>query len=305
MIALHGAGKSYRTLLTRREVRALQDVSLTLERGEVVGIAGPNGAGKSTLISLIIGFIAPTRGTVRIDGRAPRAYVESTGVGYLPELPALPPRWTVREALLRRAALGHLGRQATARAETLAAELGLTEHLRKQVRQLSKGNLQRLGLAQALLDDRDLLILDEPTHGLDPLWTQRFRDIVQGLRRPGRLILVASHNLDELERIADRVAIFHQGRLQRVERPGAAPAGDEGGETAWRLVVGGPGTLPPGIFSGAEAVPGRTGAWRVRGSVTAVNAELARLLEAGGVVLSLAPEMGGLESAFRAVVEGP
>lgn len=301
MITLEAVGKTYRTLVTRREVRALEDFSLTLSRGEVVGIAGPNGAGKSTLISLIIGFLTPTTGTVCIDGRSPRAYVERTGVGYLPELPALPPRWTVREALVRRAVLGGRGAAATARALEVSSQLGLDEHLRKQVRQLSKGNLQRLGLGQALLDDSDLLILDEPTHGLDPLWTQRFRELVTTLRRPDRLILVASHNLDELERIADRVAIIHQGRLQRVERPGAG--GDaEAMERAWRLVLAPGLSLPPGVFTDAEPVEGREGSWRVQGSLREVNAELARLLEAGGTVAAFGPEVGGLESAFRAAV---
>lgn len=300
MIALEAVGKTYRTLITRREVRALANFSLTLSRGEVVGIAGPNGAGKSTLISLIIGFLTPTSGTVRIDGQSPREYVERTGVGYLPELPALPPRWTVREALVRRAVLGGRGAAATNRALEVSSQLGLDEHLRKQVRQLSKGNLQRLGLGQALLDDSDLLILDEPTHGLDPLWTQRFRELVATLRRPDRLILVASHNLDELERIADRVAIIHQGRLQRVERPGAGGSAEMA--QAWRLVVRPGRVLPPGIFTGAEPVEGREGSWRVQGTLAEVNAELARFLEAGGAVAAFGPEVGGLESAFRAAV---
>lgn len=300
MIVLDRVGKTYRTLITRREVRALDDFSLTLDRGEVVGVAGPNGAGKSTLISLILGFIAPTDGSLRVAGLTPRAYVERHGVGYLPELPALPPRWTVRDALLRRAVLGGLGPAAEARSRAVATELGLDEHLRKQVRQLSKGNLQRLGLAQALLDDRDLLILDEPTHGLDPLWTQRFRELALGLRRPGRLILVASHNLDELERIADRVAIIHRGRLQQVEQTGAPTAARR-----WRLVLPPGRSLPEGIFAEAEPVPGREGNWWVSGELPAVNRELARLLAAGGEVVAFGPEGGGLESAFRAAVGAP
>jgi len=297
VIELAGVSKTYRTLVTRREVRALAGFSLTLARGEVVGVAGPNGAGKSTLISLVLGFLHPTSGTVRLDGRPPREYVEHIGVGYLPELVALPPRWTVREALLRRAVLGGRGPAAPARAREVATQLGLDEHLRKQVRQLSKGNLQRLGLAQALLDDSDLVILDEPTHGLDPLWTQRFRDLVQGLRRPSRLVVVASHNLDELERIADRVAILHRGQLQHVEQPGTARATE-----VWRLVLPAGSTLPPGVFADAVAVEGRPGTWRVRGGIAEVNAELARLLAAGGQVADFGPETGHLESAFRAVV---
>lgn len=300
MIQLDHAGKTYRALISRREVRALQDFSLTLERGETVGIAGPNGAGKSTLISLVLGFLQPTTGRVRIEGQSPRAFVERTGVGYLPELPALPPRWTVRDALLRRATLGGLGRAGPGRAAEIAGQLGLEEHWTKQVRQLSKGNLQRLGLAQALIDDRDLLILDEPTHGLDPLWTQRFRELAAALRRPSRLVLVASHNLDELERIADRVVIIHQGRLQRIERPGAPVVAQ-----VWRLTLPAGRDLPPRLFPGAEAVDGRPGTWRVPGDLATVNAALGQWLAGGGEVIAFGPETGGLESAFReAVGEG-
>lgn len=297
MIVLDGVSKTYRTLITRREVRALAEVSLTLARGEVVGIAGPNGAGKSTLISLILGFATPTAGRVRLEGHSPRQYIEATGVGYLPELVTLPPRWTVREALVRRAVLGGRGAHATARALELSAQLGLDEHLKKQVRQLSKGNLQRLGLAQSLLDDNDLLILDEPTHGLDPLWTQRFRELVVSLRRPGRLILVASHNLDELERLADRVVILHQGRLQHIQVPGGSDANRH-----WRLVLAAGATIPAGIFEGAQLVEGRQGAYRLSGDLEVMNLELARLLAAGGRVTSFGPETGGLESAFRTAV---
>lgn len=297
MIVLQEVGKTYRTLLTRREVRALQDFSLTLSRGEVVGLAGPNGAGKSTLLSLILGFASPTAGLVRIEGLTPRRYVERTGVGYLPELPSLPLRWRVHEALVRRAVLGGRGPMARRRAREVAGQLGLAEHWDKQVRQLSKGNLQRLGLAQALIDDCDLLILDEPTHGLDPLWMQRFRDVVAGLRRPSRLILVASHNLDELERVADRVAILHRGRLQHLERPGVTTA-----VRHWRLVLPPGAPLPPGIFAQAEPVEGRPGSWRVHGELREVNAELARLLATGAAVAGFGPEGSGLESAFRAAV---
>jgi len=300
VIALTDVSKTYRTLITRREVRALTGLSLTLDRGEVVGIAGPNGAGKSTLISLILGFLSPTDGQIRVDGRAPRAYVESTGVGYLPELVTLPPRWGVREALVRRAVLGGHGARARAVGLEMAERLGLTEHLRKQVRQLSKGNLQRLGLAQALLDDSDLLILDEPTHGLDPLWTQRFRDLVVSLRRPDRLIVVASHNLDELERIADRVVILHLGRLQHIQVPGGGEA-----SRVWRLVLAPGSVLAAGTFEGAEPVEGRAGSFRVTMELEAANAELATLLATGARVVSFGPETGGLEAAFRTAVGAP
>ncbi|MFZ5624032.1 MAG: ABC transporter ATP-binding protein [Gemmatimonadota bacterium] len=300
MITFEGTGKIYRSLLRRRSVAAIEDLSLTIRQGEVFGVAGPNGAGKSTLISLLLGFLEPTAGLVRIAGMRPRAYVEREGVAYLPELVAIPPRWTVDAALRRFATLAGLPpAEVGARAEQAIEDFGLAEHRTREVRQLSKGTLQRLGLAQALIGGSDLVILDEPTHGLDPVWTARFRDIVRDLRRPSRAILIASHNLDELERVADRVAILHRGRLQRVVQSGThAHAG------AWRLTLAAPNAELAAVFPGAEAVPGRPLEFRVRGDLAALNAGLSALIAAGGLVTAFGPEEGRLESEFRAAVEG-
>ncbi|HEU4586964.1 MAG TPA: ABC transporter ATP-binding protein [Gemmatimonadaceae bacterium] len=216
MIELHDVTKIYRSPLGPH-VRAVEGFSLTVGRGEVVGLAGPNGAGKSTLINILLGYLSPTAGTVTIGGIAPRDYIEANGVGDLSELVAIPPAWTVRSALVRYAVLAGLAeREIPPRVADVIVRLGLGEHERKKVRQLSKGTLQRLGLAQALLGDPDVLILDEPAHGLDPTWTLRFPDLVGELRRPVRAMLVVSHDLDELERTTDRVAIMHRGRLARL-----------------------------------------------------------------------------------------
>lgn len=216
VIELRDVTRVYRSPLGR-PIRAVEGFSLTVERGEVVGVAGPNGAGKSTLINILLGYLRPTAGRATIGGRAPREYMESHGAGYLSELVAIPPAWTVRSALARYAVLSGLAeREIPSRLAALIALLGLREHERKKVRQLSKGTLQRLGLAQALLGDPDVLILDEPEQGLDPTWTLRFRELVGELRRPSRAVLVVSHDLDELERTADRVAIVHRGRLARM-----------------------------------------------------------------------------------------
>jgi ABC-type multidrug transport system ATPase subunit len=216
VIAFRDVTRIYRSPLGR-PIRAVEGFSLAVARGEVVGLAGPNGAGKSTLINILLGYLSPTSGSATIDGRAPREYIEANGVGYLSELVAIPPSWTVRSALARYAVLAGLAeREIPRRATQLIELLGLEEHERKKVRQLSKGTLQRLGLAQALLGDSDVLILDEPAHGLDPTWTLRFRDLMSELRRPDRAVLLVSHDLDELERTADRVAIMHRGRLARL-----------------------------------------------------------------------------------------
>ena len=161
--------------------------------------------------------------------------------------------------------------------------LGLEEHRKKDVRQLSKGTLQRLGLAQALIGDTDLVVLDEPTHGLDPLWTQRFRDIVRELRRPGRCILIASHDLDELERLADRVAILHQGRLERVVTAGVGAADEE--PAVYRISATGADQVIARIFPSATPVEGRANEWRLRGRVPELNRGLSRADRAERVVV--------------------
>ena len=142
-----GVGKTYRSLLGRRQVRAVEEFTLAIPTGGIFGIAGPNGAGKSTLINLLLGFIVPSAGTVTVGGLRPRAYIESRGVGYLSELVAIPPTWTVDGALHRYAVLAGIpAAERGSRVDAAIAQLGLEEHRRKKVKQLSKGNLQRLGL---------------------------------------------------------------------------------------------------------------------------------------------------------------
>ena len=300
MIVFNAASKRYVSLVRRRRVDALADFSMAMQPGEVVGIAGPNGAGKSTLISLMMGFLHPTSGSVTINGLAPRAYVESLGVGYLTELVNIPPRWKVPTTLQRMAALSGIPmHERNASVHAMMARLGLDEHAAKQVRQLSKGNLQRLGLGQALLGDFDIVVLDEPTHGLDPVWTQRFRDVVAELRRPDRLVVIASHNLDELELLADRVAILNKGRLQRVVEHGAGSTGTA--TMAWRISFEGTPDVVAAL-PGALAVAGRPGTWRVTASRTQLSAGLAVLLGEGAVLVECAPEESRLETEFRAAV---
>jgi ABC-type multidrug transport system ATPase subunit len=300
MIQFPAPGKTYPSLETRRRVVALEDVSQEIHPGEVVGIAGPNGAGQSTLISLLLGFLRPTSGDITIAGQSPRDYVESRGVGYLTELVNLPPQWRVPDALRRMATLAGVAaadREATVQATI--SRMGLEEHRGKRIKQLSKGNLQRVGLAQSLLGDAELVVLDEPTHGLDPVWTSRFRDVVSELRRPGRTILIASHNLDELEQLSDRVAILDHGRLQRVVEHGAESTSQV---AAWRLVFEQAGdvvaTLPT-----AEPVAGRTGTWRVLATRADLSRGLGILLNNGAVLVECVPEQGKLASAFHEAVK--
>jgi len=279
-------------------VRAVDDFSLEVAAGEVVGIAGPNGAGKTTIIAMLLGFLAPTDGAITLGGLAPRAYVERCGVGYLPELMALPTFWRADNALRR---LGVLAGVPAAELEGIVARgierLGLDEHRRKRIKALSKGNFQRLGLAQALLCDNDVMVFDEPTHGLDPLWANHFRDIVGELRRPGRAIFIASHNLDELERLCDRVVIIDHGRMQRVVNIGDADVA----ATAWVVRLSAGADQLAAHFPSCE--PMADGGWLVRAlDLDALNRALGAAIAVGARVTAVAPYESSLEHHFREAV---
>jgi ABC-type multidrug transport system ATPase subunit len=303
VIEFRNVGKTYRSLLGN-SVKAVEEFSLQVVEGEILGIAGPNGAGKSTLIAMMLGYLRPTKGTVEINGLPARTYIERNGIGYLSELIAINPKWRADTALVRYATLAGIpDAEIPSRVDELIEKLGIAEHRDKKVKALSKGNLQRLGLAQALLRDDQILVLDEPTHGLDPVWSQRFRGIVEELRRPDRTIIIASHNLDELQRLADRVAIIDHGRLQRVVSTGYeqnAPA-----VTRFRL------TLAAGFDRIRESFPLAESAGRGEYDVTVrsiqeLNAALADLISRGALVASVVPERSVLEQQFReAVGESP
>ena len=298
---LKGVCKTYTSVLGR-PVPALADVTLELRGGEVVGVAGPNGAGKSTLLSILTGFLTPSSGTALVGGLPPGRYAERSGVACLPELVRLPPDWTVTAALTRLGALGALAGPARAlRVAAALEELGLESQASARVGKLSKGNLQRLGIAQVLLSDSDLMVFDEPSNGLDPVWLMRFRDLVRRLRRPGRLIVVASHNLDELERLTDRVVILGRGRVERVVEH-SSPAAD-GAPRVFRLKLLAPCAALAGVFPGAAPVEGRDNEYRLELDAAALSGGLLHLLQAGAVVLALQPEQSGLERAFSASVE--
>lgn len=297
MIALHHVGKTYRSFFGV-DVRAIHDISLEIGAGEVVGLAGPNGAGKSTMIALLLGMLSHDAGAVTIDGIAPRAFVEREGIAYLPELMTFPLDWRAEEALHRMATLADIPAvERTAAVARVMDATGIADHRRKRLKALSKGNLQRVGLAQALLAERRVVIFDEPTHGLDPVWTARFRDIVAGLRRPDRAILIASHNLDELERLCDRVAILDHGQLQRIVT--VRDAAGSGVERRWRIrTVAAPDAVAA-RFHGAVVTGNEI---ECTADVAALNRGLAAAIAEGALVVAVTPAESSLEEAFRSSV---
>lgn len=204
------------TQLTRRYngnavVKAL---SLTLDKGEIVGLLGPNGAGKSTLLQMLAGVLAPSQGTVQIFGRNPLQQASiRKHLGYLPEQPPLYPDFTVREQLDFACQLqqmdSNLRQQRIAQVMQNCELKSVEKHLN---RHLSKGLRHRVGLAQALLHHPSILLLDEPTDGLDPLQTQNFQQLIGSLKTQAGVI-ISTHNLHEVEALCDRVLIMNQGRL--------------------------------------------------------------------------------------------
>ncbi len=298
MIEFRTVGKTYQSLLGR-SVQAVEEFSLQVAEGEVLGIAGPNGAGKSTILSMLLGYFPPTSGEIVVGGLSPRRFVERHGIGYLSELIAIPPRWKLEVALERYAVLADIEpSRIKARVNEVSALLGLDEHRGKRVKALSKGTLQRLGLAQALLRDERLMILDEPTHGLDPVWTQNFRDIVQGLRNPARTIIIASHNLDELQRVADRVAIIDHGKLQRLVTTGFSSDDESSG--MYQIRVAGGKEVAQGIDP--RMVAGANGFTVGPITLHELNGVLKKLIEAGVVIASVVPSESVLERQFREAV---
>ena len=197
-----------------RPVRALDGVSLDVEPGEILGFLGPNGAGKTTTLKLLLQLIYPTSGRAEILGR-PAGDVEARRrLGYLPELPYFYDNLTAEELLVYFGGLfGLSAADARSRSATLLDRVGLGAARRRQLRKYSKGMLQRVGIAQALVNDPEVVFLDEPMSGLDPVGRRDTRDLIRELRDEGRTVFFSSHILSDAEALCSRVAILVQGRL--------------------------------------------------------------------------------------------
>ena len=219
---------------------ALADFDLKVERGEVLALLGVNGAGKSTALRLAAGVLRPDLGVVRVDGhdyaRAPQA--ARSRLGYLPERPPLYADMRVADFLAFCARLRGL-RDLRAAVESALARCDLLEVRTRLVANLSKGFRQRVGLAQALIHDPPLLLLDEPAAGLDPVQTHRFHELILALA-PERAIVLSTHHLDEARKLATRVAILHGGRLRETCAPEPVAAGGETLEQRFLSVALGP-----------------------------------------------------------------
>ncbi|MBM3335439.1 ABC transporter ATP-binding protein [Candidatus Sumerlaeota bacterium] len=202
----------------RRRV-ALKDLSLAVEDGEIFGLLGPNGAGKTTTLKILMGIIFATRGTARLLGRPLGDKWAKARIGFLPENPYFYDYLTGREFLKYYAQLYGIPRsERLRRADALLERVGLREAANLPLRGYSKGMLQRIGLAQAILNDPQIVILDEPQSGLDPLGRKEIRDIILQLREEGKAVFFSSHILSDAEMLCDRVGILYGGELKNIGR---------------------------------------------------------------------------------------
>ncbi len=215
-IAVHGLRKIFPVPLHRQSVVAVQDLDLRVEPGEVYGLLGPNGSGKSTTLKIILGLVSPTRGRTEIFGRDSRLVESRESVGFLPENPYFYKYLTGEETLRFFGRLcGLRGAPLRSRIRELLDLVGLTKAHKRRLGTYSKGMLQRIGLAQALIHDPKLVVLDEPTAGVDPAGSREIRDLILDLKRRGITVLLSSHLLAQAQEICDRVGILADGVLVR------------------------------------------------------------------------------------------
>jgi ABC-2 type transport system ATP-binding protein len=218
VIEIHDLTKVYLTGLRKGNVVALDSASLAVPQGQIMGLLGPNGAGKTTLVKVLLGIVRPNSGEVLLNGLPPSDPDSRLRVGFLPENHRFPAHLTGLGLLESAGRLfGTTAADIEQQALRLLATVGMDRWANTKIRKYSKGMLQRIGLAQAMMSDPDILLLDEPTDGVDPVGKLEIRKVLEQLRKEGKTILLNSHLLSEVESVADRVAILVKGRVIRVD----------------------------------------------------------------------------------------
>src|SRR3982750_4290098 len=215
VIAVRGLTKVFKDFWGRPKARAVDNVDFDVRRGEVFGLLGPNGSGKSTTVKLLLGLLNPTKGHIEVFGHSPRHVATKSKIGYLPEESYLYRYLNSYETLDFFGNLFSLPpKERQQRTEQLLDMVGLTQTRTRAVGEFSKGMQRRIGLAQALINDPDLVILDEPTAGLDPIGCREVKDLIVALARRGKTVILSSHLLSDVEDVCDRVVIYYGGKIQ-------------------------------------------------------------------------------------------
>jgi ABC-2 type transport system ATP-binding protein len=215
-VSISGLTKVYPVPMRRQKVVAVKDLSFQVQEGEVYGLLGPNGSGKSTTLKVLLGLASPTSGESKIFGEDSRDYRSHHSVGFLPENPYFYNFLTGEETLRFYGRICALpNRQLDSRIGELLSLVGLEEARNRRVGGYSRGMLQRIGLAQALIQNPRLIVLDEPTAGLDPVGSRQIRDLILGLKESGKTVLLTSHLLEQVQEVCDRVGIMSKGSMVR------------------------------------------------------------------------------------------
>jgi ABC-2 type transport system ATP-binding protein len=283
----------------KRKVRALDDLSLSVDAGQIFGFLGANGAGKTTTLKLLMRLIFPSGGTARILGRDINDVCMHERIGYLPENPYFYDYLTAREFLDYCARIfGYPAAERKRRAADLLARVNLDEkRWDTQLRKFSKGMLQRVGLAQSLINDPEIVFLDEPMSGLDPVGRREVRDLIASLRADGKTVFMCSHILSDIEVLCDRVAILKRGRLAQV---GHLEELRQRSEDPNRMEVLATGADAAALqdLAGADISATPRGLRIEIANEDQIESVLAALRKAGGKVVSIQPVKQSLEELF-------
>jgi ABC-2 type transport system ATP-binding protein len=295
--------KDFRPGFGLRKKRVLHGITLDVREGEIFGFVGPNGAGKTTMVKLLMGLIRPSGGRATILGHDVSETAFRRHVGFQPENTYFYDYLTAREILRFYARLsGVSGGQREGRVEALLEQVGLTHAADARLRTYSKGMLQRVGIAQALVHDPSVVFLDEPMSGLDPIGRKEIRDLILRLRSEGKTVFMNTHILPDVEMVCDRVAIIVKGRIMH---HGAIDQFLEEGEREVDLVLSGlPAEIPAQLEEVfAARIRGHGERIEVRVNEKSVQGVLGSAIEAGASVISVTPHRVSLESIFLHAVE--
>ena len=284
----------------KRKVRALDDLSLSIDRGQIFGFLGANGAGKTTTLKLLMRLIFPTTGSARILGHDIQDVSMHQRIGYLPENPYFYDYLTAREFLDYCAEIfGLPGNERKRRTADLLARVKLDEkRWDTQLRKFSKGMLQRVGLAQSLINDPEIVFLDEPMSGLDPVGRREVRDLIGALREEGKTVFMCSHILSDIEVLCDRVAILKRGRLAQVGDLDELRRTNDGPSRMEVVATGTEAATLQQHLPETEITPTPRGLRIEIASEDEIERVLAALRKTGGKVVSVQPIKQSLEELF-------
>ncbi len=301
-IRVHGARKVY-SMPGKPKRTAVADVSITVDAGTIHGLLGPNGAGKTTTLKMLLGLVRPTAGTFEVLGADSTRPAGRRRLGFLPESPYFPIHLTARQAMRFYGSLAGVDSAVIqAQATRLLDRVGLADSERTELSKFSRGMLQRLGIAQALLGAPEVVILDEPASGLDPVGQRDVRNLMLELRAEGVTVLLSSHQLSEVEAVCDQVTILNRGTVAAEGDINALLNVD--GRTSVRAT--GMEALPAQVAQAAEETVVSGGIWVFSVPTAATRSIVDAIDEAGGTIIALTPKRESLEDYFASLLaSGP